>query len=358
MLNSWLGARDCYNFCAMNDPQLAAALRTSSPGAVADLFDAYGDRLFRYCRCMLRNRENAQIVVRDTLIVAAAHIERLASGKLLGPWLYSLARAETTGWTGFMTASIRDRVLEHASACPDCGPNLPRNVSAARVFTLLPAPAFSTVARLEVLKFIANPRLSAYREFAVSRASEFNAAGFPVMPATAATAAEAPAGPAFDVFAIAPKPAAEIPVPAEPPTEEIPVASALVFPAPAGPVSWTAAGSSSQVGLSSHQGTLKPGQSVTITVTVPAGSGSAVISVGAAPAGSPAASSGSSTVMTVSVSWSSGSASGPGSGSGSGTGTGHRPRPPWAPPPSSPAPSPSASPSGTPSATAPAPASS
>lgn len=163
MLNSWLGARDCYNFSAMNDPQLAAALRTSSPGAVADLFDAYGDRLFRYCWCMLRNRENAQIVVRDTLIVAAAHIERLASGKLLGPWLYSLARAECrrreavpasdadeppydcparaevmSGWTGFMTASIRDRVLEHASACPDCGPNLPRNVSAARVFTLLP----------------------------------------------------------------------------------------------------------------------------------------------------------------------------------------------------------------------------
>ena len=94
MLNSWLGARDCYNFSAMNDPQLAAALRTSSAGAVADLFDAYGDRLFRYCWCMLRNRKNAQIVVRDTLVVAEAHIERLASGKLLGPWLYSLARAE------------------------------------------------------------------------------------------------------------------------------------------------------------------------------------------------------------------------------------------------------------------------
>ena len=282
MLNSWLGARDCYNFSGMNDPQLAAALRTSSPGALADLFDAYGDRLFRYCWCMLRNRENAQIVVRDTLVVAAAHIDRLASGKLLGPWLYSLARAECrrreavpasdadepparpdqldadsrlmawnaamsiqpgelealelafrhdmdlslvlglppadaeelldrakqnlerslgaevlirrnydcparaevmSGWTGMMTAAIRDRVLEHAGACPDCGPNLPRNVSAARVFTLLPAPAFSTVARLEVLKFIADPRLSAYREFVVGRASEFNASGFPVMPA-------------------------------------------------------------------------------------------------------------------------------------------------------------------------------
>ena len=141
------------------------------------------------------------------------------------------ARAEVmSGWTGIMTASIRDRVLDHAGACPDCGPNLPRNVSAARVFTLLPAPAFSTVARLEVLKFIADPELSAYREFAVSRASEFSASGFPVMPA--ATAAEAPVAPAFDVFAVAPKlalDAAEVPVPAEPPTEEIPVTPA---PAP------------------------------------------------------------------------------------------------------------------------------
>ena len=116
------------------------------------------------------------------------------------------ARAEVmSGWTGMMTAAIRDRVLEHAGACPDCGPNLPRNVSAARVFTLLPAPAFSTVARLEVLKFIADPRLSAYREFVTGRASEFNAAGFPVMPA--ATVAEVPAAPDFDVFAVAPKPA-------------------------------------------------------------------------------------------------------------------------------------------------------
>ena len=82
-----------------------------------------------------------------------------------------------------------------------------------------------------MLKFIADPRLSAYREFVVSRASEFNAAGFPVMPAvTAATAAEVPAGPAFDVFAVAPKTAAEVPVPPEPPTEEIPVAVAPPAP--------------------------------------------------------------------------------------------------------------------------------
>src|ERR1700686_1824884 len=84
----------------MNDAQIAANLRASLPGALAELFDAYGDRLFRYCWNLLRNREIAQIALRDTLVVAEAHIARLADPKdpkdpqLLGSWLYALARAE------------------------------------------------------------------------------------------------------------------------------------------------------------------------------------------------------------------------------------------------------------------------
>ncbi len=54
----------------------------------------YGDRLFRYCWQLLRNREIAQIALRDTLLVADAHIGRLADPQLLGSWLYALARAE------------------------------------------------------------------------------------------------------------------------------------------------------------------------------------------------------------------------------------------------------------------------
>ena len=50
----------CSSFLAMNDLQIAAALRASSPDAIAELFDAYGERLFRYCWSMLRNREMAQ----------------------------------------------------------------------------------------------------------------------------------------------------------------------------------------------------------------------------------------------------------------------------------------------------------
>ncbi len=261
----------------MNDPQLAAALRSRSPDALPELLDAYGDQLFSYCWCLLRNRENAQIAVRDALVVATAQIGRLVCDEWLGLWLYSLARAEClrreavpasdadepvappnadnadsrlmawkavtsmpadevealeldsrhdvdlrlvlglsaaeaealldrarrdleralaaeilvrkshacpdraallSGWTGTTIPALRDRVLEHAVTCSVCSPNLPRSVSPARVFALLPAPVLSSVARLEVLGFFDDSRKAAYREFAVSRAEELTGSWF------------------------------------------------------------------------------------------------------------------------------------------------------------------------------------
>jgi DNA-directed RNA polymerase specialized sigma24 family protein len=78
----------------MSDSQLAVALRSRSPDALTELLDAYGDRLFSYCWCMLRNRENAQVAVRDALVVATAQIGHLVFDEWLGLWLYSLARGE------------------------------------------------------------------------------------------------------------------------------------------------------------------------------------------------------------------------------------------------------------------------
>ncbi|HLK01860.1 MAG TPA: hypothetical protein VKU39_18415 [Streptosporangiaceae bacterium] len=63
----------------MNDEfRLVLALRQNDPDAVARLFDAYADRIFRYCWFMLRNRDFALIALRDTLVVAQARIGRLA----------------------------------------------------------------------------------------------------------------------------------------------------------------------------------------------------------------------------------------------------------------------------------------
>jgi DNA-directed RNA polymerase specialized sigma24 family protein len=271
MLNRWLHVRDCSSFFAMNDPELAAALRSRSPDALPELLDAYGDQVFSYCWRLLRNRENAQIAMRDALVIAIAQIGHLFCDEWLGSWLYCLARAECrrreavpaadadeppggthqadadsrlvtwkavtsmdadevealeldcrpdvdlrlvlglsaaeteelldrarrnleralaaeilirkshacpnraevlSDWTGVTTPAMRDRLLEHAAACSACGPHLPRSVSPARVFALLPAPVLSSVARLEVLEFFGDSRKAAYREFTVSRAED------------------------------------------------------------------------------------------------------------------------------------------------------------------------------------------
>src|SRR6266536_772932 len=61
-------------------------------------------------------------------------------------------RAEVlAGWSSTMTPQLRDRVLEHAFGCEACTEARPRNVSAARVFSLPPAPALSPQARAELL---------------------------------------------------------------------------------------------------------------------------------------------------------------------------------------------------------------
>jgi DNA-directed RNA polymerase specialized sigma24 family protein len=270
----------------MNDPEiasserLAAALRAKEPDALAALFDAYADRLFRYCWFLLRNRDIAHIALRDTLVVAEAHIGRLADPRTLPSWLYALARAECRrrrpvpaaqadepparpsqsdadsrlmawnavtsmdaaeievldlasrhdvdlglvlgissfdarvmldqarrdleralgaeilvsrgshacpdraemmrGWAGMVTPELRERVLRHAVACPVCGPALPRNVSAARVFALLPVISLPSDARSRVLSFAADYQTAAYREFAVARAAELGESGFPL----------------------------------------------------------------------------------------------------------------------------------------------------------------------------------
>ncbi|HEY3648441.1 MAG TPA: hypothetical protein VGL33_10750 [Streptosporangiaceae bacterium] len=67
-------------------------------------------------------------------------------------------RAEVlAGWSGTMTPELRGRVLEHAAGCEACTGARPRNVSAARVFSLLPAPALSPQARAELLSSLTAP---------------------------------------------------------------------------------------------------------------------------------------------------------------------------------------------------------
>ncbi|MEU5993973.1 sigma factor [Spirillospora sp. NPDC047418] len=78
----------------MNDHLLVEALRERDPGATAAVYDAHARRLYAYCWFRLRCRDAAQVALRDTFIVAEAHIGRLRDPGRFGPWLCAIARQE------------------------------------------------------------------------------------------------------------------------------------------------------------------------------------------------------------------------------------------------------------------------
>jgi DNA-directed RNA polymerase specialized sigma24 family protein len=61
------------------------------------------------------------------------------------------------GWTGTVTPVVRERLLRHAGSCPACGPRLPRNVSAAKIFGLLPRPVLTEGGWAAVLSRLSDP---------------------------------------------------------------------------------------------------------------------------------------------------------------------------------------------------------
>lgn len=224
----------------MKDVRLAGALLTSSPDALAELFDAYGDRLFRYCWSMLRSREMAQVALRDTLLVAQAHIARLADAEdpeSLGPWLYSLARAECRRHQAVPAAGADESPAQLGLPAADA-----RLMSWQAAMSLdAGAPALTPQDRAEVLAVLAGQQPPAAPALAQAALVPAQAA---LVPAPSAPPQPAPAPPQP-----APAPAAAVPVPVrsalgpslasyvrvpEPPAG-VPVAPAPARPAPARP---------------------------------------------------------------------------------------------------------------------------
>ncbi len=78
----------------MDDRLLAEAVRSRDPGALGAVYDAYAVRLYGYCWFRLRSQDAAQVALRDTFIVAEAHLDRLRAADRFGPWLFAIARLE------------------------------------------------------------------------------------------------------------------------------------------------------------------------------------------------------------------------------------------------------------------------
>ncbi|SIO90411.1 hypothetical protein [Nocardiopsis sp. JB363] len=142
----------------MTDQDLLHALRsrrTCPAGVYARLLDAYGEDLYRYCVLVLRDRDTAHVVLRDTLIVARAHSVRLGDAARLGEWLHALAEVECG---------------RHHGACATGGEGTVR-------------PALSGphgLVRCRVLDGLTRPELDGYRTHVAVRADQFGRDGFPL----------------------------------------------------------------------------------------------------------------------------------------------------------------------------------
>lgn len=140
----------------MTDQDLLHTLRSSHvppEGAYRRLLDAYGEELYRHCILVLGDRDAAHVVLRDTLIVARAHIGHLSDPERLGEWLHALAAAECA---------------RHRMRGP--GPvvaGLPENTE---------------LVRERVLKGMVGPDLDGYRTHVAARADDFGWDGFPRTP--------------------------------------------------------------------------------------------------------------------------------------------------------------------------------
>jgi DNA-directed RNA polymerase specialized sigma24 family protein len=79
--------------CAMDEPELVAAIVAGDPTGLAEALDTYATPLFAYCRSILSQAE-AAAVVEDTFVVARVKLDGLRDPSRLGQWLQAVARNE------------------------------------------------------------------------------------------------------------------------------------------------------------------------------------------------------------------------------------------------------------------------
>src|SRR5579875_2722626 len=120
----------------------------------------------------------------DELLAAARHDleQSLADEILVSAKIQECAgRTEAMrGWAGTVTQAIRRKLLRHAAACEACLPHLPRNVSAARVYSLLPWPLMPAGTRTLALDALNDTDADGRRQAVAGLVTAFDAAGFPL----------------------------------------------------------------------------------------------------------------------------------------------------------------------------------
>ncbi|MFI0480896.1 RNA polymerase sigma factor [Actinomadura sp. 9N215] len=77
-----------------DDLRLANSLRAGDVIALTEVYDTYAPFLYDYCHGLLRDRVEAAGALRNVVIAAREHIDRLTEPDRLRGWLYAIARKE------------------------------------------------------------------------------------------------------------------------------------------------------------------------------------------------------------------------------------------------------------------------
>jgi RNA polymerase sigma factor (sigma-70 family) len=77
-----------------DDLRLAEALRAGDVIALTEVYDTYAPFLYDYCHGLLRDRVEAAGALRNVVIAAREHVDRLTEPDRLRGWLYAIARKE------------------------------------------------------------------------------------------------------------------------------------------------------------------------------------------------------------------------------------------------------------------------
>ncbi|WFE27242.1 sigma-70 family RNA polymerase sigma factor [Solwaraspora sp. WMMD791] len=99
----------------MDDRAVVAALVAGDPRGLDSAYRAYADRLYTYCRFLLRDADAAADAVHDTFVLAGQRAAQLRDPDRLRPWLYAIARNECLR---VMRGRLRHLPLEEAGQLP------------------------------------------------------------------------------------------------------------------------------------------------------------------------------------------------------------------------------------------------
>ena len=110
----------------MNDAVLAQALQAGSPDVLDTLLARYGTEIQTVAYLILRDRQDAEDVVVETLLAALAHVQELRDPAALRPWLLRIATNRALG------VRRRGARIVHLEVLPDPGSSRDATVGRAR----------------------------------------------------------------------------------------------------------------------------------------------------------------------------------------------------------------------------------